>query len=346
MKLGYGLITCQRYPGDTRTASDLYREAIDLARSCDSAGLDSVWTSEHHFWDDDYMPSLLITSAAFAAATKSISIGTGVLLAPLYNPIRLAEDAATVDLISGGRLILGLGIGWRAEEFDALSVRMSDLGRRLSETVKILRLSWKNEAFTFEGKHFSFEKMNVTPKPSAPVPIWIGGFADAAIRRAGRIGDGYLGSSSRRTAPIVDEMKRRMVVAQEGLQKAGRDPSDFTFAFHEPVWVSDDPEADFEQIAPHIHYSRWKYADMGSEFGREPRDELPKPPEIDDATKKVIREGMILGNAEQVAVQFSELRDAVGENFHLIARSYFPGIPHEKSSRAIELLGEAKKLAG
>lgn len=343
MKLGYGLITCQRYPGDGRTASDLYREAIDLAKSCEAAGLDSIWTSEHHFWDDDYMPSLLITSAAFAAATESIMIGTGVLLAPLYHPIRLAEDAATVELISGGRFILGLGLGWRAEEFDVFSIRMSDLGRRMGETVKILRLSWKDEVFAFEGKHFSLEKINVTPKPSAPVPIWLGGFADAAIRRAGRIGDGYLGSSSRRTGPIVEEMKRRVAVVSEGLDKAGRDHSDFVLAFHEPVWVSDDPEADFDQILPHMHYSRWKYADMGSEFGREPKAELPKPPEVDEGTRKAIRDGMILGTVEQVAGQFADLRDAVGENFHLIARSYFPGIPHEKSLRSIELLGEVKK---
>lgn len=344
MKLGYGLITCQRYPDDARTASDLYREAMDLARSCESAGLDSVWTSEHHFWDDDYMPSLLVTSAALGAVTQTITIGTGILLAPLYHPIRLAEDAATVALVSGGRFVLGLGIGWRAEEFDALDVRMSDLGRQMTEMVKILKLSWKNEGFSFEGKHFSFEKLNVTPKPPESVPIWLGGFADAAIRRAGRIADGYLGSSSRRTSPIVEEMTRRVGIVKQGLEKAGRDSSAFTLAFHEPLWVSEDPDADFEEILPHIHYSRWKYADMGSEFGREPAAELPQPPRLDDAGRKSIREGMILGTPEQVAEQVAKLREAVGENFHLIARSYWPGVPLEMSQRCIELLGEVKKL--
>ena len=344
MKIGYGLITCQRYPGDPRTAAGLCREAIDLARACETSGIDSVWTSEHHFWDDDYMPSLLVMSAALAAATTSITIGTGVLLAPLYHPIRLAEDAATVELISGGRFVLGLGIGWRQEEFDRLGISMENPGRRMSEIVKLLRLSWKNEAFTFEGKNYSFDKTNVTPKPSSPVPIWIGGFADGALRRAGRIGDGYLGSSSRRTAPVADEMTRRVKVVTEALEKAGRESGDFTFAFHEPVWVAEDPEREAEEILPHIHYSRWKYADMGAEFGRGPGADLPSPPPLDDDARKAILDGLILGTPQQVADRVRELQDAVGEDLHLIARSYFPGIPHEKSLRQIELLGEMRKL--
>ncbi|MGH9199012.1 MAG: LLM class flavin-dependent oxidoreductase, partial [Acidimicrobiia bacterium] len=195
MEFGYGLITCQRFPGDPRSAAEIYRDAIEIAKACEAEGLDSVWTSEHHFWDDDYMPSLLVLSAAIAAVTTRIKIGTGVLLAPLYHPIRLAEDATTVDLISGGRFILGLGIGWRAEEFERLGIPMERLGKRLSETVKILRASWENEVFEFKGKFFEIGPTNVTPKPTRPIPIWLGGFVEPAVRRAGRIADGYLGSA-------------------------------------------------------------------------------------------------------------------------------------------------------
>ena len=128
---GFGLITCQRYPGDPRSDTELYRQALALAEDADAYGLDSVWVSEHHFVDDAYLPSLLPLCAAIAARTRRVRVGTALLLAPLHDPVRLAEDAAVVDLISGGRLVLGLGLGWRAEEFDALGIPLADRVPRL-----------------------------------------------------------------------------------------------------------------------------------------------------------------------------------------------------------------------
>src|SRR4051794_40967096 len=159
MRVGYGLITCQRHPADPRSDVELYADALSLAEEAEQRGFDSVWVSEHHFLDDAYMPSLLPVCAAIAARTRRIEIGTGVLLAPLIHPLRLAEDAATVDLISAGRLILGLGLGWRDEELEAFGVASRDRVRLLEESIAVLREAWGDG---LAGG------VPVTPKPARP----------------------------------------------------------------------------------------------------------------------------------------------------------------------------------
>ncbi|HYR63336.1 MAG TPA: LLM class flavin-dependent oxidoreductase [Actinomycetota bacterium] len=338
MRLGYGLITCERYPGDPRTWADRYREALDLARLCERVGLDSVWTSEHHFVDDGYMPSLAVTSAAIAAVTDRIEIGTGVMLAPLHHPLRLAEDAATVDCIAGGRFVLGLGAGWRAEEFERLAIPRDAVGRRLGETVRVLRAAWGPEPFEFHGKVFDIDRTNVTPKPPRPIPVFIGGSAEGALRRAGRLGDGFLAS----TTPL-EVLPRQVATVREGLVAAGRDPSGFRFWIHEPVWVTNDPEKDIDEALRQYWFVRWKYLDMAGAVGR-PSDPPPQPPPLDDATAATLRGQLVYGTPEQVAERISAFGAVLGEGAQFIARAYYPGLPSERAAELVELLGEVRRL--
>src|SRR5438477_8722576 len=148
--IGIGLFTAQVPPDSGRTFTQEYREIVDLVRLAETLGFDSAWVSEHHGAGDGYAPSLLPTLAAFAAATDRIQLGTGVVLAPFHHPLRLAEDAATVDLISGGRLILGLGLAWRHEEFRMFDVPIRERVRRTVETVQILRQAWTGRRVSHE----------------------------------------------------------------------------------------------------------------------------------------------------------------------------------------------------
>lgn len=333
MRFGFGLITCQRHPDDDRSDADIYREAVEMSVLCEQAGFDSVWTSEHHFLDDGYMPSLLVLSAAIAQATDRVEIGTGVVLAPLYHPLRLAEDAATVDLLSAGRLVLGLGAGWRPEELEVFGAGERERAGRMREAVAILRSAWSVDSVTFEGRYWRFDRVFVTPKPLRPVPIWLGGMAPPAIRRAGRIADGFLGSST--GAKGIETFVRARDLALEGRAESGR-PGDFTIALHVPVFAWDDGDA-WDEVAPWYHYLRWKYPDMAAARGRAGRP--ASPPKLTPEVEAELRPTIICGTPDEVVEGISAFRDALGKDIHFICRTYFPGMPYDVQCRAIELLG-------
>src|SRR6201991_4361473 len=190
------------------------RAVIDaVAAAAERCGFATLWSGEHvvmvdrsasryPYSDDgqiavpaaaDWIDPLIGLSFA-AAATSTIGIATGVLLLPEHNPVLVAKQAATLDTLSGGRLTLGVGVGWSREEFDALGVPFARRGARGAEYVEAMRTVWRDEVATFAGEFTSFERVRVNPKPvRGAIPIVVGGNSDAALRRAARWGNGWYG---------------------------------------------------------------------------------------------------------------------------------------------------------
>jgi probable F420-dependent oxidoreductase len=332
--LGTGLYTGQIPPGINKTFHQEYEDMISFARLTEEVGLDAAWVSEHHFAEDGYLPSLLPMLAAFAMVTERIELGTGVVLAPFHDPIRLAEDFAVVDQIANGRLIAGFGIGWRDEEFREFNIDVKNRVGRTRELVEILRLAWNEPRFDYGGKHFNYSGVAVTPKPARVPPILLGGFVDDAIRRAGRLGDGYISS---RTTP--DRVKEAFEMAAEERSKAGREGPPIV-GLLQNAFVTNDPDGDWDMVYRGIGHQ------LGVYVGWRAGTDVPGVPlKIVPPTEDEVRRTTAYGTPEQVVEFLEPLARLLGAypESHLVLRFYYPGMPAEAAASSIELF--AKEVA-
>ena len=243
-----------RHPAEFGTSgADLYRAAIDMCAWADERGFARIGLGEHHQSPDGYIPAPLVFAAAVGAVTRSVRVRISILLAPLYEPLRLAEEVGVSDLCLGGRLDLGLGVGYVEDDFRAFGADYSARGRTLDELIPFLRQAWTGEPFEYRGT-----SVRVTPRPvQDPMPIYVGGASRAGIERAVRLADGYFPPG----LPAGWDLYRRLVM------DAGRpDPGEFAPRGPVFLWVSKDPkEQVWERLAPHVRhqidsYSAWTNA--------------------------------------------------------------------------------------
>jgi probable F420-dependent oxidoreductase len=224
------------------------RDVIDaVARAAEDAGFARLWAGEHVVMvdrpaspypynddgaipippDADWLDPFGCLGFA-AAATRTISLATGVLLLPEHNPVLVAKQAATLDLLSGGRFTLGVGIGWSKEEFDALGVPFGRRAARAVEYVAAIRALWREDAASFHGEFVSFDSVRVYPKPprARSMPIVFGGNSDPALTRAALYGDGWYGFN----LASVGEAREYAATLRTRREEAGLDPAGFDVA--------------------------------------------------------------------------------------------------------------------
>ena len=231
----------------------IYGRMLEHLEDADARGIGSAWLSEHHLFEDGYLPQPLTMAAAVAVRTRQLRIGTAILQAPLRPAIDIAEQAAIVDILSGGRLELGVGAGYRIPEWEIWGADGSKRYELLEERAADVRRLWN-------------ERVATPPPLQARPPIWIGCEGPRGARIAGRLGEGMLNLKPDLLAPY-----------QEALAAAGHDPAGARMAGCVNLFLADDPEAAWPRIAPHLRHQWQSYEDYAVEgYQREPRTVDPE----------------------------------------------------------------------
>ncbi|MGH2830444.1 MAG: LLM class flavin-dependent oxidoreductase [Actinomycetota bacterium] len=331
---GLGQFTLQIPPWDARSPAELYADTLELAAFAESAGFDSFWLAEHHGSNDSYIPALLPFLSAVAARTTTLQIGTAVMLAPFHDPLRLAEDAAVVDNVSGGRLNLGLGLGWVPDEYRMFGVPMEGRGKRMEEIVEILRQAWTGERFTHTGRFYTFEDAAVTPRPAHHIPILLGGAAELAIERAAVMGDGHVSASTTTLEAVVETAGKIAAIRRE---RGVAGP--YRFGCFMPAGFGDDEAQAWASIRDGVLHVRGSYVTW-SMGGRDVANARDTAAQWEDAN----RANAVLGTPAQVAERLKGIVEGLASaGFDDIVLSVGlapPGTPLERAKRAVETFAE------
>lgn len=326
MELGTGLITCQRRPDDGRSYEEIYDEAITFSRAAENAGLDSVWVSEHHFSDDGYMPGVMPTLGAIAEATERVEIGTCIALAPFYDPIRIAEDAATLSLLSNGRMTLGLGVGYNEDEFDRFGVPKSERAARIEDVIRVCRGAWSEGPLEYDSEfHAAPPDTVVTPAPTTEPSVLVGAYAQPAVRRAARMGDGWCATSRL----SQDDLDARVSDIERVRRDEGID-GDFTNYVLVNGFVADSEDEAWETVRDSFVHIEEQYAEFRT----------GEPVELGQEEIQSYKDNGIFGTPAQVCERLERYRESLGDDCHVIFRSYHLNIGTDEMVRCLERIGD------
>jgi len=329
--MNFGMVAPE---GSGMTWQSAVQDLLEIAPEMEELGYDSLTLTEHHFQADGHNSSPLVTLGAVAAVTKRMTIGTDILLAPLYNPVKLAEDVAVLDNISNGRITLGIAPGYVPEEFAGLMVPYAERVGRFQETVDILQAAWTNEIFEYSGKYFQIPPTRLMPKPvqDPHPPIWWGVSGPRLLKKAAE--RGIIFTASPRHS--IEELEEHLAIYRGAADAAGYTPP--AFPVMKGLYVAEtreEAEAVAGPAATHLFTVLYgRHSASGSRRLTNDKGEL-----IEDENAvsfETFKERYLFGTPDDVIKKIGELRDRVGMT-ELIAWSQLPGINGDQVRASMRL---------
>jgi len=326
MKLG--IYINAQHPAD-RDPGRCFSETIEQVRLIRQSGFDSIWSGEHHVTDGFHYFPLLPMLQRLAAEADSLEVGTNIVLLPLHNPMEIAEIGAFLDVITGGRFTLGVGLGYRPEEFAMFGVPMKERVSRFTEGIEIIKRLWTEDSVTHHGRHWRFDAMTIRPQPAQKPrpPIVVAAHVDKAVERAGRIADGWTIVPT----PRRDEVERHAAMFKASRQAAGLPASRHIVRLLEVACAPDEATA-LARAAPFLLTKYAAYAAWGL-----PGLDFAKTDAPEVQLKKLAADRFGVGTPEQV-IEALMTQHAMGVT-HVTMRTSWPGMRQDDILAGIELIG-------
>jgi alkanesulfonate monooxygenase SsuD/methylene tetrahydromethanopterin reductase-like flavin-dependent oxidoreductase (luciferase family) len=306
------------------------KEMLEQVRAARQNGFASLWVPHHYATQPMQMLAPIPMLAYLLHEAEGMVIGPNILVLPLLNPIHVAEDAVTLDLLSGGRYVLGVGIGYREAEFNAFDVPLKERVQRFNESIAVMRRLWTEDRVTHQGKSFKIDDLGIGLKPVRPggPPIWVAGVVDAAVKRAARIGDAWLITNFAHLSVLVPQMKMYRATLAE-LNKPFPDDVPIT----RECYIGPTREKALEECRAALEYKYGAYSSWGLDKLSDDAESFNQPFEA------FVKDRFIIGDKASVNDEIQRYRELLGVN-HFIMRVQWPGLEHGKVMRTIATLGE------
>jgi probable F420-dependent oxidoreductase len=304
-----------------------YKESLEEVCRAEELGFDSVWMEEHHAVTDHYWPSPLTVLAGFATRTSMVMLGTDILVAAFYHPVRLAEDVALLDVMSGGRFTLGIAIGYKPDEFTLYGVDPEKRGARFEEQLAVMKGLWTGERLQFKGTYYALDgRLEPKPLTKPHPPVWIGGWGEKTLKRAATLADNWIPGPTADLKRLLDG-KRQFL---ENRRAAGRTEPLTEWPLTRDVIIADTDAQARALAEEHIMVAyRKEYAGGW----RHPFIDASIATDLD----RLMEDRFIIGGPAQCVGQIRRFVERYGMT-HLICRTFFPGMPHRHIMRELELI--------
>jgi alkanesulfonate monooxygenase SsuD/methylene tetrahydromethanopterin reductase-like flavin-dependent oxidoreductase (luciferase family) len=327
MKVGLYIATQFTPTIDVPAALKDMKEQVQLAREC---GFSSLWAPHHYLTHPMQMLAPIPLLSYLLREAEGMTIGPNILVMPLLNPVHVAEDAVTLDHLSGGRYVLGIGVGYRETEFDTFQVPLKQRAQRMNESIEIMRRLWTEDRVTYDGKSFQINNLGIGLKPlrKGGPPIWLAAVVDAAVKRAAQLGDAWLITNFAHLSVLVPQMSLyRRLLAEAKKEFPAEVP------ITRECYIGPTRAKALEECKAALQYKYAAYSSWGLDKQSRGSESFEQPFE------EFVKDRFLVGDEASVANEIQRYHELLGVN-HFILRVQWPGLPQANALRTISALGK------